>query len=289
MHKRGQLISYHALIELVLLIFIASAFFYFHKTVQENTVFEKSYVARDIALLLETVQAVPGEIIVYYNQPEFDVGKYNYDFSNNLFTVSEENIATSIYYSYFLDKTLTAPLPTFQHPAAFVISKTHSILEILEYASLKQENPALTCPNYASTKKQQLSIAVVADSSTAQLQNYLINNPTILFAKKYKEPVEETDLVIVFSAESGKTIEAYYPTGDEQSEKIACLLANSIFNEIIAKIPDAIIEYPERSSDDMLHINSNGIAVQIVIGEELLAESTSIKNALKSGLEEYYE
>ncbi len=290
MQKRGQLISYHVLIELVLLIFIASAFFYFHKTVQENTVFEKSYVARDVALLMETSQSAQGDVVVYYSQPEFDVGKYNYDFSDNLFRVYESNVLSSIYYPYYLDKTLTAPLPAFEHPAAFVISKLYPIFEIKEFASLKEEKVSLTCPDYASTKKQQLSMAIMADADTAELQTYLLNNPTIPFAKKYKDPVEDTNVVIIFSSDSGKSISAYYPsTDDGQSEKIACLLAKNIFNEIIAKIPGATVEYPDTSSLDTLQINKNGIAVHIVIGDELLSESTVIKTALKTGLEEYYE
>ncbi len=289
-NKRGQLISYHALIELVLLILIASAFFYFHKTVQENTVFEKSYVARDIALLIETSQNIPGDATIYYSQPEFDIGKYNYDFSDNLFKVYEENILSSIYYPFYLDKKLTTDLPALEKPAAFVITKLHSVFDIKEYGSIKKENPALTCPDYSSTKKQQLSMAVTADSKTAQLQSYLLNNPTIQFTKKYKEPTEKTNIAIVFSSESGKTIQAYYPiTDDGQSEKMACILANAVFNEITAKISDAIVEYPKRTSDDTLLINKEGIAVQLVIGEELLTETATINSALKKGLEEYYE
>ena len=291
MQKRGEIkLNYEVLIELVLLIVITSAFFYFHKTVQENTVFEKSYVARDIALLMETSQSVPGDVTAYYSQPEFDVGKYNYDFSDNLFKVYEQNILSSIYYPFYLDKTLTAPLPAFEHPAAFVITKLHRVFEIKEFGSITQKNPALTCPEYASTKKQQFSLAVVTDADTAQLQSYLLNNPTILFAKKYKEPTEETNLVIIFSSESGKTIQAYYSnTDDGQSEKMACILANAIFNSITTKISEASVEYPETSSDDTLLLNKNGIAVQIVIGKDLLTESTTIKSALKTGLEEYYE
>ncbi|MEK6921888.1 MAG: hypothetical protein AABX82_08415, partial [Nanoarchaeota archaeon] len=75
MKKRGQL-SHQVIIEIVLLVLITATFFYFHKTVQENTLFEKSYAVRDIALLMETTQSAPGEIELYYTQPTFDIGKY---------------------------------------------------------------------------------------------------------------------------------------------------------------------------------------------------------------------
>jgi hypothetical protein len=291
MQKRGEIkLTYDVLIELILLIAITIAFFSFHKTVQEDTVFEKTYVARDIALLMETSQSVPGDITAYYSQPEFDVGKYNYDFSDNLFKVYEENVLSSFYYPYYLDKTLTAPLPALEHPAAFVITKLHTVFEIKEFGSITQKNLALTCPEYASTKKQKLSMAVAADADTAQLQTYLLGNSLLSFAKTYKEPTEETNLVIIFLSQPGKIIQAYYPTSDDgQSEKMACILANAIFNSITTKIPDAAVEYPQQSNDEMLRINPEGIAVQIVIGNDLLTESATVKSALKTGLGEYYE
>ncbi|MFA6888280.1 MAG: hypothetical protein WC254_02180 [Candidatus Woesearchaeota archaeon] len=291
MKKRGQILSYHTLIELALLIFIAAGFLYFHKSVQENTLFEKSYVSRDIALLLETVQSAPGDVVMYYSQPQFDVGKYNYDFSDNLVHVYEDTILTSVYYPYFLDLSLTAPLPVFEKPAAFVITKKSRILEIGESASLiEKKSDELTCPEYASTKKQQLSLAVAADSDTSRIQSYIINNPLIGFAKKYKESTEDTSVVLILSSGTGAEINAYYSTTDDgQSEKLACILVNTIYKNIISSVPNALVEYPEKSSEETLSINPEGLAVQLVIGEDLLSESAILNSALKTGLEEYYE
>ncbi len=291
MKKRGQILSYHALIELALLVFITAAFFYFHKTVQDNTVFEKSYVSRDIALLLETVQSVPGDVTIYYSQPQFDVGKYNYDFSDNLIQIYEENILTSMYYPYFLDLSLTAPLPAFEKPAAFAITKKCNILNINEHTSIKRKKSVeLTCLCNVSTKNNTLSLSVAGDSDTSKIQSYIINNPVIKFTKKYKESTKDTSLVLILSSGPEAEITAYYPINDDgQSEELACILANALYKDIVDSVPDAIVECPRKSSDNALLVNTDGLAVELVIGKDLLSKTDILNSAIKKGLDEYYE
>lgn len=287
--KKGQLTN-EVIIEIVLLVFIASAFFYFHITVKNNTLFEKSYASRDMALLLETSQSVPGDIEVYYSQPTFDVGKYSYSFTDNLLQIYEPgNPVSAIYYPFYLDQSLQNFLSTFEQPAAFLISKQKGNIEVVEHGAIVQEKQiALSCPSIISTKTEKLSMVVIADTAFAKIQTDLLNNPKIDFAKKNKEESaisDQTNLVLVFSSGTGSEISFTIPaTDDGQSEKLACLIANSLFE----KFPDAIISNPTKSSDALLNKNTNGLAVGIIIGEDI-ASSNSFSNTLMTGLEGYYE
>ncbi|MBI5072531.1 hypothetical protein HZA99_01805 [Candidatus Woesearchaeota archaeon] len=289
MQKRGQL-SNQVIIEIVLLVFIAAGFFYFHMTVQENTLFEKSYASRDIALLLETSQSVPGDIQVYYSQPTFDVGKYSYSFTDNLLQIYEPgNPVSAIYYPFYVDHSLQNFLSTFEQPPAFLISKQKGNLEVLEHgAIIEEKQQAIPCLNVASTKKEKLSMVVLADTALAKIQTDLLNNPKIDFAKKNKEESaisDRTNLVLMLSSGSGSGVSFSIPaTDDGQSEKLACLIANSL----IEKFPDTSISSPLKSNDALLSKNKNGLAVGIVIGTDV-AGSNSVSSALTTGLEGYYE
>ncbi len=289
MQKRGQL-SNEVIIEIVLLVFIAAAFFYFHMTVQENTLFEKSYASRDMALLLETSQSVPGDTQVYYSQPTFDVGKYSYSFTNNLLQIYEPgNPLSAIYYPFYLDQSLQNFISTFEQPAAFLISKQKGNLEVLEHGTVTQEKQkTLTCPAVVSTKIEKLSMIVLADTALAKIQTDLLNNPKIDFAKKNKEEeaiTDKTNLVLVLSSGSGSEISFTIPaTDDGQNEKLACLVANSF----IAQFPDASVSYPVKSSDALLSKNPDGLAVGIVVGQDV-SDTAALSSALTTGLEGYYE
>ena len=286
MKKRGQL-SHQVIIEIVILVLITAAFFYFHKTVQENTLFEKSYAVRDIALLMETVESAPGEIEMYYTQPTFDIGKYTYSFTDNLLRMYESDAAlAATYYPFFLDTAVENYLGTLEKPAAFVVTKEKNMLEVKEFGSiLQQQDKKITCPTAASTKKTYVSLVVLSDDiSFAKIQNDLLNNPKLGFAKPAKDPsaiTEKTSVVLVLTKEEGNRIRSFIPD-DEQSEKLACLMTNNIVEETTA---DPVA--PTISVDTQLTTNTNGLAVQLIVGDDLLEDTVEVSSAIQNALEEY--
>lgn len=301
--KKGDL-NLRALLEIVLLVAVVALFFYYHRNVQEDTLLTKSYVVRDVALLLETVQSVPGDVELYYSQPLFDIGAYHYKVNNNFFQIYEKEASVyGIYYPFFLDTNLlqTFNSYSFEEPAAFVLSKRNKELEVKEHGTIawtqeeeeekEKEEKELSCPAVSSTKTQKLSLVVVVEdaeeSALAEVQTYLLENPKIDFAKKEsgeQELVSATDLVLVLAKkpESGTAVSVTIPA-DEQSEKLGCLLANSI----LSSFSDATLSL-EKSDDRVLTTNTEGLAVRLEIGEELLEDSSLLNNAIKEGLEEYY-
>lgn len=291
MQKRGQLhLGNQVIIEVILLVLIIGVFFYFHTTVQKNTLYEQSYAARDLALLLETAQSVPGDISLFYSQPSFDVGKYSYDLSDHLLRVYETSPVTAITYPFFLDLRLYQTLGVFEHPGAFYMNKEQGTLTVEEHGGLTlEEKKELRCSSAASTKTSLLSFVVLTDETVfSKVQGDLLNNPKISFAKRNKEEgaiTEQTNLVLVLSTQEGSDVTAYIPqTADEQSEKLGCLIENNI----LAQFSGATLSEPLASQEEHLNENTNGLAVHLVIGNDLITDSTKVSTAIKEGLEEYY-
>src|SRR3989338_2004240 len=263
MQKRGQLnLGNQVIIEIILLLLIVGVFFYFHTTVQKNTLYEQSYAARDIALLVETSQSVPGDITLFYSQPSFDVGAYSYDLSDNLLRVYETSSVTAITYPFFLDARLYKTLGVFEHPGAFYINKEQGTFTVEEHGSITiEEKKELRCPSVASTKTTQLSFVILTDETVfSKVQTDFLNNPKIGFAKTNKEEAaitSQTNLVLILSTQEGSDVHAYIPqTADEQSEKLACLLENNI----LSQFSDASLSAPLASQEENLNKNTAGLA-----------------------------
>ncbi len=64
--RRGTQKTYFVLAELVLLVLIAVAFMAFVVQLATNTMMEKNYLARDLALVLDTAYASPGNLNYEY-------------------------------------------------------------------------------------------------------------------------------------------------------------------------------------------------------------------------------
>ncbi len=78
--RRGTQKTYFVLAELVLLVLIAVAFTAFVAQIATNTMMEKNYFARDLALALDTAYASPGNLNYEY---EGDASKFVVGFDNN--------------------------------------------------------------------------------------------------------------------------------------------------------------------------------------------------------------
>ena len=99
--------------ELVLASIVLLSLLYFVNDIAKQTIFEKNYMARDIAVLLNTLYAAPGEVTYNYNEK---VEYFSFDFSNNEVKVygKDDKESTNIFYPFaqnknvpFQDKKLT--------------------------------------------------------------------------------------------------------------------------------------------------------------------------------------
>ena len=58
-------------------------------SVAEDTLFEKSYLSKDLALLTNTIYSSPGEINYLYINDKVELNKFEFDFNNQKVMISE--------------------------------------------------------------------------------------------------------------------------------------------------------------------------------------------------------
>lgn len=103
--KRGISIDKLFLAEAILIAIVAIGIFAYINNLSENTLFEKKVIIRDLSLLANTIQSVPGNVYYEYMPSKKTKSKdYVYSFSDNVVTITEEvyKISYPLFYNTFL-------------------------------------------------------------------------------------------------------------------------------------------------------------------------------------------
>ena len=98
--------------EYMLAFVVLVALFQFVNEIIEQTIFEKNYLARDIALLVNTLSAAPGEITYTYNE---DTSKFLVEFNENVIIVYEADKDPDLrntFYIYGEHETFPVNIPS---------------------------------------------------------------------------------------------------------------------------------------------------------------------------------
>ncbi len=138
-NKRGISIDKLFLLELFLAIVVSAGILYYVYSVSTDTLFEKKVITRDLSMLSNTIQSVPGNVYYEYTPSKkkllsffgadivyddiFSKNKpYNFEFSGNMILISEE-VYSKLGYPYFINHFLDQGL--YSLPNAKKISLTN--------------------------------------------------------------------------------------------------------------------------------------------------------------------
>jgi len=226
----------------------------------------KAYLARDMALVIDTLFSSPGNIIINYTQ---NVSKYNIDFNENSTTVYKKTQIDGMSYKFVGYKGFEMDL-TLKNPAKIQFAKINDEISIGE--SLEKNLNLLKCdettgeslkdkkilvdPGYEKDKIEPSGeICGIANSFIFKITNAWINYFNILSTRNLHEydgdegilsincndPSESdkpADAGVVISLRAGKNkdttknnIKAFIVSGsvkEKESRKLACLIINSI-------------------------------------------------------------
>jgi len=80
---------YHILIQILIAITIYWILQSYIDSVAKDTLFEKSYLSKDLALLIDTIYGGPGEIKYLYFNDKAGLNKFEFDFSSQKVKVDE--------------------------------------------------------------------------------------------------------------------------------------------------------------------------------------------------------
>ncbi|MBI4453244.1 hypothetical protein HY636_01230 [Candidatus Woesearchaeota archaeon] len=91
--------------ELVLASIILLALLYFINDISEQTIFEKNFMARDLALLINTIYAAPGEVKYNYNE---NMEGFIFDFSDSKVEIKrkQDDESANVFYPFAKTKNI---------------------------------------------------------------------------------------------------------------------------------------------------------------------------------------
>ena len=141
MKKRGKALFFKkadvtvellfVLIQLILALAIYAALQNYVNSVEDDTLYEKIYLSKDLALFLNTLYAGPGEVNYVYSNEKLDLSRFIFDFKNQKVVVKETaEKAIPIKHPYGEDKNLEWMSEGVSNSDKIIFVKTDKKLEI---------------------------------------------------------------------------------------------------------------------------------------------------------------
>lgn len=122
MKKRGQLV-YKGLIIAIVCVMVILAFIQAGKSYGSKDIFYKSAVAKDLALIIDELYAVPGDVVISYQNDLSEYGVYIKDNSVRVYSTDAGLLdVTSGQYTFFGLKIQETKI---ENPKQLIISKVN--------------------------------------------------------------------------------------------------------------------------------------------------------------------
>ena len=117
---------YFAIIQVLIALFVLGVMLAYVDSIKDDSSFEKVYLSKDFALLVNVVYAAPGEVFYQYYSENIDLSKYFFNLKNQKASVEEakEGEILSGQHPYGEDLSYSVKNPTVSGKKQFTIFKT---------------------------------------------------------------------------------------------------------------------------------------------------------------------
>ncbi|MFH0979060.1 MAG: N-acetylmuramoyl-L-alanine amidase [Candidatus Woesearchaeota archaeon] len=146
---------YLVLFELFLVAIVFIALMSYVKSLQENTLLEKSYLSKDLALLSTAIYSSPGDVFYVYTHPKIGLQRYNFIFQQGSVIVSDAS-SYKISYPYGLSPKIKASSISIDKPIGILFSLSDSNLYITA-STLEQ---TISCPDVETKASGDRIVAI---------------------------------------------------------------------------------------------------------------------------------
>ncbi|MGM5487862.1 MAG: hypothetical protein ACQESG_02845 [Nanobdellota archaeon] len=206
---------------------------------ENHTYFEKNYLAKDLALLIDTIYAAPVEVSYLYDPSGLDLSRYSFDFTDQQVQVRDD---TMIYYPFAINSLTPLAADSLDNPLRVFIENTN----VLRVA---QDSGTATCSYALDTADPQWRSKLIAlDPSdqidwqgatvdknimwdiATQVKVYLGTNIQLTsrdFTAE-KKPIPNADITIALAPGRAEPtiipITISYDMADPRARKLSCLL-----------------------------------------------------------------
>jgi hypothetical protein len=312
MHKRGVFRGFrskkgveHALwtiIEIVLLMLILVSMFAFIRSVKENRFFERSALSKDTALLMDTLQSLPGDVFYTYHHQGFDTTRYTFSFNKDEVVVKDSDSILNNRYPYYDDDNLINLYPgPIEQPKQLQFKKSQGEMKIAEEleqtfgrqkCGKAEKSLAKTSIVHIIYKEHELKQAADALQGYLQLAGFTTTYIThISDITGNEDSLKSNDLIITLSLgsdEDAARLPLIARYSNTESSKLACYIANS-YLDTAGWVTDTTAEQdkgnpllPEEKLSVVLEIgNKNALDFDIRQNADSTARSIS------TGIKEY--
>lgn len=225
--------------EILLVVIVVATLYARVSKFQEKNVIEQKFLSRDVALLLDIVPTLPGNLAYQYTSKTLD--KFSFDFSNGMLKVDDEK------YYYAKDTTLSYDeLRTIEKKPKIYFYKSGKRIGVKE--DLQLFNPfELVC----RPEKEPLGKIIVDIVGKEQfLENIAlflrqrIGAETVSSPEKIDEEVKKADTVVLISKAEHSAIKIFVSQQSnkrKESERLACLIANELSSKLKESITGAAV------------------------------------------------
>jgi hypothetical protein len=277
MRKKGEL-QYLVLIDIVHIAIILGLLIFFMKDIREDTFFAQSYMARDIALTMESAQG-PGIMNLTYNQ--MILGEFSYYSKENRVHLFREDKERSVYYPYYRNNLTKFIFNDMKNPQEIHILSCYGDMAV----TAKGQGCLQSCPkpagDPASLVLVNLNSARLTDAEAMlkmahsdKVIDTLLSIQTVSAGAHRKEQAEDVSKSTVLAVKSGDSSRVRFAAGDADAEAMACSIAAAfaLRGIDIPKAPMMPETYPR------------AVFVELDTG----IEAAEAAVAINGGLESYY-
>jgi len=272
--KKGQQELLFLVFQLLLIAIVFLSLLAFVKQYEDNTIFEKIYLSRDISLIISTIEAAPGNLFYNYSHTTSNLSRFEYSFNDQLLSITEEGKARASY-PYLEDETLgilNEQISQESIPFTKTISMTleKNSLLIRTYPLVNTKDPEWR------NKDQVLKLpALEIQESALQSARDQFDNQRKINNLKESSPSPDIYIEIIFDDQNKKRLSAIIPH-NKKSRKLASIILNKFAKEGIT----GAISLTNKNEQ----LNKANAAVLLIVGTDVS------KNAhlLAKAVEDYY-
>ncbi len=273
--KKGEEELWWILSELVVMGMVTVFLLQYVSSVKNDTLLEKKYLSRDIALLLDSFTGTGGEVEFEYLHP--GLGSYDFSFAEVVgVAVHKEQLDTA--FPFYQDKGLVYDLKSIAAPDRLHFRKSATMVSASADGSRRD-----ACPKIGTAGELKAVMIDYDDSAQARAAAEYIGKKMLVIYTRSGQATEEerlarvnigTDALVSLRYMTSPQIKLYVPVKSrEKSGKLACLISENLEAETATAITD----------DAMASMAKMGVVV--TFGPDTAPHA--VGSAVAAALEEY--
>ena len=284
--KKAQQSGEMSLLNLAILlasIGLGIVMFYYVVSNADNTIFWQNFYAKDVALTMDSMLGVPGEVDLFYKIRN-DNYRFEYEIKDGIVTIYLPSRNNPITFHFAKKETMPVPMP-YSFFQSFPLKKTSTELVFEEQPQQQACEIIGTTDSHYKNKYFFFESLTDDAQSRASLAKLVTEQRAESNAKlKITDLEGYATLWVYYSQTNEDKTTIYYSYDKIRSTKLACLVHKRLASQDESRIIEKKYVVPAQGAFAELEKQP---AIQIVLGKDM--ESDLVAIAVVDAIEDYYE